>query len=367
MTRGSKTRRVTLTVVEANQKARELLILHYHRTLRNPTVERIRRAVRCSPNAVVAVLSGAEFQRPDSKSKKRKTAKRVEIDKRRALVKKLAETRKKLGSRLVAPYMTSEAIRKALRDNGIRVSAETVRTDLLALGMKHLVRPKESLYASEENAIRARNAFANETRWNSRAVCESLIFSDETYLTVNDHSYRSMWAASKKDVVPRERKNPLNCTRVMVWAAIGIDWRSELVFFDQLDEDGKVTNMKARSYKLRCLSPNREHLSSGKLFIQDGASSHRSKEVLTYLDNHGIAYVQNWPASSPCLNMIENVWAELKRRLSDYAPTKDMEEFKANARAAWKDIPVEDMNNFCRRFPKVIAEHKAAAREAAAR
>ena len=58
---------------------------------------------------------------------------------------------------------------------------------------------------------------------------------------------------------------------------------------------------------------------------------------------------------------------ELKRKLSDYAPTKDMEQFKANARAAWKSIPVQEMNNFCRRFPKMIMEHRAAAARRAAK
>lgn len=147
----------------------------------------------------------------------------------------------------------------------------------------------------------------------------------------------------------------------MVWGAMAVGWRSKLVFFDKLDEDGKVMNMTAASYKLRCLSPNREFLSNGKLFIQDGASSHRAKQVLTYMDNQGIEYVDVWPAASPQFNMIESVWMDLKRRLSEYAPTTDVEQFKANATAAWESIPVATMDNHCRHFGTVVKKYKAEA------
>lgn len=371
MTRGVRTpnkRCARFTQVEVNQEVRAELIRHYKRTLRNPSVERIRRAVGCSPNAVVAVLAEAECQRPDYKPK-RSTAKRSVIDKRRQSVQKLANARGLRGARVYAPHSTSEKIRIALREEGYIVSIETVRTDVRSLGMSHLVRPKASLFSTDARSLAAREVFFNDPRWNNRNIRESLVFSDEVILTVNDHSYPRMWVRQRADLVPRERKNTFNCTRVMIWAAICVGWRSEIVFFDRVDDEtGRVRTMTAQTYKLRCLSPNREFLSNGKLFIQDGASSHRAKTVLNYLDNQGIDYVKEWPASSPQFNMIESVWHDLKTRLSeDYEPTTDMEQFKANVRAAWKSIPVAKMNKHCRHFGSVIVAHKEeAARKAAA-
>ena len=48
--------------------------------------------------------------------------------------------------------------------------------------------------------------------------------------------------------------------------------------------------------------------------IEDGASSHTSKYTWAYRLQHGIRRLL-WPASSPGLNLIENVWALLKNNL----------------------------------------------------
>lgn len=354
--RTPKKRTVTITAKAAKQMVLEAKIEVAKRTLARPSTKNICKAVRCSPNAVASFNRNGTCKRRDYKAKPRNTAKCAAVTKRRAFVKQLAQTRVTKESRVLVPYKTCKSMIPALKQAGITVCVETVRTDLHAEGMHHWVCPSETVY-STDRAMAARETFVGQERWTDDAVLESLIFSDETYIDVNDHSHPAMWADSRDELVPRERKNVLNCTRVMLWAAIGIGWHSELVFFDKCDEDGKIMNMTAATYKRRCLVPNRNAL-KGKLFIQDGASSHRSRDVLKYLDNQGILYVKDWPASSPRYNMIESVWAELKRRLSDFGPTKDMEHFKANARKAWEDMG-ETFDNFCRKFGKVVAADKA--------
>ncbi len=68
-------------------------------------------------------------------------------------------------------------------------------------------------------------------------------------------------------------------------------------------------------------------------FQQDLAPAHSAKAISTWFKDHGIP-VLNWPANSPDLNPIENLWGIVKRKMR-YARPNNAEELKATIRATW--------------------------------
>ena len=85
-------------------------------------------------------------------------------------------------------------------------------------------------------------------------------------------------------------------------------------------------------------------------FLQDNAPQHKSVLVRTWLFNHGIQCL-DFPPYSPDLNPIENLWADLARRVEQFQ-CETMEELQDIVAEEWAKTPKEYLRKLARSMPE---------------
>lgn len=104
-----------------------------------------------------------------------------------------------------------------------------------------------------------------------------------------------------------------------------------------------------------CLIPFRAKYRRKKfVFQQDNASIHTSSATKSWFSTKKIE-VLKWPARSPDLNPVENIWGILVRRIYDNRKQYDtIDELKAAILKAWENIEPNILKNLVASMPKRI-------------
>lgn len=128
----------------------------------------------------------------------------------------------------------------------------------------------------------------------------------------------------------------------MIWGAIGLNFKSKLMFID-----GTVTS---DYYFNEILIGSNVFDDADKVygkgrwvFQQDNARPHISNETLMSLDYLEIPFIDDWPPYSPDLNVIEVVWAIMKKRIQKKKLFM-IDDFKYEIIAVWNNLSFQTIN-----------------------
>ncbi len=87
------------------------------------------------------------------------------------------------------------------------------------------------------------------------------------------------------------------------------------------------------------------------IFQQDLAPAHTAKGTKSWFSDHGVT-VLDWPANSPDLNPIENLWVIVKRKMRDTRPN-NADELKATVKETWASIPPQQCHKLITSMPRL--------------
>ncbi len=204
------------------------------------------------------------------------------------------------------------------------------------------------LILSREHA-RRRLRWCRQLSDNSLLDWNNVMFSDESAVMLRSNRRGFV----RRPVGQLERYKPKYLSgssssrtkSLMVWGAIWSTGFRRLVRV--------VGNMDSKKY-IAVLKDNLlPYMTNSHLLQQDNASCHTSEETFEFMASEGIAVLPEWPARSPDLNIIENLWKQLKDCIKN-RECQNLEQLWTLLETAFYAIPDENIVNLYKSLPNRV-------------
>lgn len=252
-------------------------------------------------------------------------------------------TKKRIFQLASEKLMSSGKIKAELQ---LKQTTRTVQR-VLSTSPNHIYKKYATKPPLTESHRKARLSFAKESVQN-RLDWSKIIWSDEKKFNLDGpDGIRYYWHDIRNEPTYLS-KRAFGGGTLMVWGAFVGDQLLDLVVCQQTMDSSKYIKMLNES-----LVP---HLRPGFKFMHDGASIHRSKATKKWLQENDIETI-DWPAHSPDLNPIENIWGILVRAVFEsgrqFELKKDLE---AEVMRQWSKISRETLSNLVNSMSDRIIE-----------
>ena len=298
------------------------------------TQKDISERIGCSQSAVSRHLSGKSVGRKKC-GRKRCTTRRGD-----RTLRKIVEKNR---------FQTLGDLRKKWTESAVETSRATVHRRVQEVGYRCRIPQVKPLLNQKQ--WQKRLTWATEKQHWTVAQWSKVLFSDESNFCMSfGNQGARVWRKTGEREMPKCLKSSVKYPQsVMVWGAMSAAGVGPLCFIK-----GRVNAASYQEILEHFMLPSAEKLYGDEDFIfqHDLAPAHSAKTTGKWFTDHGIT-VLNWPANSPDLNPIENLWDIVKRKLRDARPNT-LDELKAAIEASWASITPQQCHRLIASMPRCI-------------
>lgn len=206
----------------------------------------------------------------------------------------------------------TSTIRQTKLALGFTCSTRTIDDYLKRNKLRTFIAPKKPAHFPVH--LRARFSFArimkNWHRWSD------VIFSDESSFANHRSCARKVWRRRGTEAPMRTSSfNATRYIRINVWGAIQSNGFVALRLVSN--------NFDSEEYLevISTVLPAFFQLNPYCIWMHDNAPIHKTQEIREFFEENGIQKIM-WPARSPDLNPIENIWAHITQKLDQLLDKK---------------------------------------------
>ncbi|GBN16692.1 Transposable element Tc1 transposase [Araneus ventricosus] len=251
------------------------------------------------------------------------------------------------------PFLTAVDLR---HEHAPECCIQTVRNRLQGKGLKCRVPARKPFLQPFHRQMRQSFAL-NHLHWSVDAW-HRVVFSDEKIFRASSRGalrvYRPKRGSDRYDdqyIVPSSNIAGQRLT-LCVWMAFG--GQGALREIHRIEQ----RTLNAQYYTSRIL-PTIEHTLSEEdlIFMQDLSSIHTSRLTDTWLNEHNINVMRDWPVKGPDMNPVENIWAELVRRIelrTRESGISNRNQLWENIQFAFDSLPQDYFNNLINSMPRRV-------------